>query len=216
MAATETRSALELLHAYRSRRDAESLDRLFRACYPLVLRIVELRSLRRLRGDREAEDFVQDSLLDVLRSLRHFAPRSEGEFRNWLAIIVANDLRDHERRAAAAKRGGKRVVRFSELPGPSPLERLIDHKPPPLAELGASELEARIERTLHALEEPYREALILRKLCGLSYGEIARHMGYAGPSSARSLCARAIRRLEELLERSPGAPRGLPRGRRKA
>ena len=106
MATPTPKDALGLLRAYRARRDRESLDRLFRACYPLVLRIVELRLRRRVRGDREAEDFVQEALLQVLRELHRFAPRTEGEFRNWLATIVENDLRDHQRHRR--DRGGAR------------------------------------------------------------------------------------------------------------
>ncbi len=218
MAPSESKSALELLRTYRARRDADSLDRLFQACYPMVLGIVEVRLRRRLRGNREAEDFVQDSLLEVLRGLKHFAPRSKGAFRSWLARIVENNLRDHERHARAAKRDGTRVVRFSELPGAS-LRRLIDDRPPPGAELGASELEARIERAMKELDEPYREVLILRRLCGLSHAEIAKRMGYAAASSARSLYTRALKRLRNQLARSGTAvkrPRASKKAKKKA
>lgn len=201
MVTSEPETTLALLRAYRAGRDAETLDRLFCVCYPLVLRIVELRLRRRLRGDRGAEDLVQDSLLDVLRGLRSFAPRSAGQFRNWLATIVENNLRDQERHARAAKRSGRRVVRFSELPASS-LRRLIDLKPPPGEELGASELEARIERAMGALDEPYRRVLILRRLYGLSHGEIAKQMGYPAASSARSLFTRAMKKLRSELARS--------------
>lgn len=214
----EPRSTLELLRNYRARRDADSLDRLFRACYPMVLGLVEVRLRRRLRGNREAEDFVQDSLLEVLRGLKHFVPRSKGAFRSWLARIVENNLRDHERHARAAKRDGARVVRFSELPGAS-LRRLIDGRPPPGAELGASELEARIERAMKELDEPYREVLILRRLCGFSHDQIATRMGYATASSARSLYTRALKRLRSQLVRSAAAverPRVSRRAKKKA
>jgi RNA polymerase sigma-70 factor (ECF subfamily) len=203
---------LDLVRAYRARRDGESLDRLFRACYPLVLRIVELRLRRRLRGDQEAEDLAQDSLLDVLRSLKYFATKSEGAFRNWLATIVENNLRDREKRARAAKRSGRPVLRFSDLPATGPLLRLVDEHPPPGAELAASELEERIQRAMAELEEPYREVLILRRLCNLSYTEIATTVGYIGASSARSAYTRAMTRLRNKL--GPSVRR--PSTRRKA
>src|SRR5262245_24040388 len=171
MAPPRPASTLDLVRAYRETRDEKALEALFRRCYPLALRIVELRLRRRLRGNREAEDIVQDSLLDVFLGLEHFSLGSEGEFRNWMARIVENNVRDHFRHLRAAKRGGGRVVHFADLPSGS-LKDLVADLPAPGAELGAAELEARIEHVLmNVLADPYREVLVLRKLCALSYQE---------------------------------------------
>jgi len=199
MPAHEHSTTLHLIRTYQETRDKKALEALFRRCYPLALRIVELRLRRRLRGNREAEDIVQESLLDVFQGLDHFAMASEGEFKNWLAKIVENNVRDHFRHARAAKRGGGRVAHFADVPSAS-LRDLIARSPSPGAELGASELEARIEHALmDVLEDPHREVLILRKLCELSYEEIAKAMGYASKSSVRSLYTRALRKLRDCL-----------------
>ncbi len=58
---------------------------------------------------------MQESLLDAFRAIDQFRHRSEGSFRNWLARIVENNVRDHARRGGALKRGGGKVRVFRDL-----------------------------------------------------------------------------------------------------
>ena len=69
----------------------------------------------------------------------------------------------------------------------------------PSQDAQAAETEERIESALLAMDEPKRRVLELRKLCGLSFEEIAEELGFSGASSARSLFTRAMSELSERL-----------------
>ena len=179
----------------------ESLEQLFELYYPIVVRIVELRLRRRLRGNPDVEDIAQDTLLDVFRGLDHFEMRSEGDFRYWLATVVGNNVRDRFRRENAEKRGGGRVRLRSDMGSSIYTESfLAGREPTPSHNARGNELEDRIEDVLmNELEDPYREVIILRKLCGMSYDEVAKAMKYERTSSVRSLYTRALQKLRRAL-----------------
>jgi RNA polymerase sigma factor (sigma-70 family) len=70
----------------------------------------------------------------------------------------------------------------------------------PSVHAAANELEERIEHVLmNVLQDPYREVIILRKLCAMSYEEVAKSMGYESTSTVRSLYTRATEKLREHL-----------------
>lgn len=196
----QANETVHLIHAARQG-DRTALDALFARYYPITVRIVELRLGRRIRGNVESEDVVQESLLDVFRGLDHFEMRSDGDFRNWLARIVENNVRDRFRRVAAERRGGGRERRFADVTSSSLSASLFPAgSPSPSAQASATELEERIEHALmNVLQDPYREVIILRKLCGMEYEEVAKSMGYESTSSVRSLYTRALEKLREHL-----------------
>lgn len=191
---------LELLAAAKLG-DRAALETLFARYHPIVLHIVELRMGRDLHGVEQALDVVQETLLDVFRGLSEFSASTEGDFRNWLAMVAINNLRDSARRANAAKRA-RPTLRTASDEQQSSLSALIlrGRDPSPSQQAVAAELEQRIKHALsHELPAPYREVLILRRLCGMDYAEIAQRMGFGSASSARALCTRASERLRACL-----------------
>ena len=191
---------VDLIQAAR-RGDRTALDALFARYYPVTMRIVELRLGRRIRGNVESEDLVQESLLEVFKGLDHFEMRSDGDFRNWLARIVENNVRDRFRRVTGAKRGGGRGRGFADLTSSSLSASLLaETYATPSVQASANEFEARIEHVMmNVLQDPYREVLILRKLCGMSYEEVAKSMAYESTSTVRSLYTRAMEKLRVCL-----------------
>jgi RNA polymerase sigma-70 factor (ECF subfamily) len=195
---TET---IELIRCARQG-DRSALDALFARYYPITTRIAELRLGRKIRGNPESEDIVQESLLDVFKGLDHFEMRSDGDFRNWLARIVENNIRDRFRRAGAEKRGAGRELRLAECTTSQSDCLLRAGDPSPSGQAMANELDERLDHALmNVLEDPYREVIILRKFCGMSHEEVAKCMGYGSTSTARSLYTRAKERLRGALER---------------
>jgi RNA polymerase sigma-70 factor (ECF subfamily) len=196
----QANETLQFIQAAR-RGDREALNALFARYYPVTMRIVELRLGRRIRGNVESEDLVQESLLEVFKGLDHFEMRSDGDFRNWLARIVENNVRDRFRRVVAVKRGGGRERRFADLTSSSLSASLLPGATAtPSVQASANELEERIEHVMmNVLQDPYREVLILRKLCGMSYEEAAKSMGYESTSTVRSLYTRAMDKLRQCL-----------------
>ena len=181
--------------------DDDALRELFVRYYPIVVRIAELRLGRRIRGRIDAEDVAQETLLEAFRSLSRFRHRSEGGFRNWLSTILEHNVRDLGRRQDAGKRGGGREKLHAEL-GETSLSSSIFGAAgaTPSQVLMGEELEARLEKAiLEHLVGPYREVVILRNLCGMTYPEVAAEMGYDRESTVRSLHARAMGKLSSLL-----------------
>jgi len=181
--------------------DIASRDAVFARFYPVVLRIAELRLRRRILGDENAEDIAQESLLEAFVSLKGFEQRSEGDFRNWLARIVENNIKDHRRKQQAGKRGRGRVFLHADLSQTSISDSIfLRSETTPSRVARGAELERKLEVALTTgLSEPYREVIILRRLCGMSYQEIAKDMGYDKEATVRSMFSRAMDKLKSLL-----------------
>lgn len=148
----------------------------------------------------ESEDLVQETLLDAFRALERFEVKSEGALCSWLATLVKNNLTDHARHRRAGRRDARRVLR----PKREDTSLLTDSvlgtdSNTPSRYAQATEMESRLETALLALDERQRRVIELRKLCELSFEDIATELGFTSASSARSLFSRAMGRLAEAL-----------------
>ena len=113
-----------------------------------------------LSRDREvAEDVVQEALLRAWRSRESLA--GTASFKPWLLAIVRREhARLYERK------------RFETVP----VDELVGSESPELAV--AEEQETMdVRRAILALEDDYREPLVLQVLMGYSTGEIAGQLG---------------------------------------
>ncbi|MDQ3907084.1 MAG: sigma-70 family RNA polymerase sigma factor [Acidobacteriota bacterium] len=156
---------LELLRAG----DAAAFNRLVEDrtsdVYALLYRLTE--------DAEEARDLTQETFLQAFRSIAHF--RGDADLRTWLYRIAVNQARNRWR----WWRRRRRAVTFS-LDEPArdteqPLAwRLADeHSRDPERETLAHEREEMIVGALQTLARPYREAVVLRDIEGLSYEEVA-------------------------------------------
>ena len=197
----EFEDTLQLIRSAREGSDP-ALEELFRRYLPRVRQIVALRLGCRRADLATREDLVQESLLHVFENLDRFEERSGGSFRNWIATCVANTIRNVQRDARAQKRGGGRVRRFADIldedlsaaifPGDAPTPSAI-HR--------GVELLERIEAALLALGDRDRELIVLRRLCEMTYAEIAAQRGES-EMAVRKAFNRAMRRLESAIEGS--------------
>jgi RNA polymerase sigma factor (sigma-70 family) len=189
---------ISLLRAARAG-DAEARERLFARYLPRVRQIVALRIGKRLRQLGEIEDIVQEVLLKILGGLEQLEPRSEAHLRNWLARCVENQVIDHARGLSREKRGGGRVLRFSDLDSGVLRSSLLDAGvSTPSEHAQASELAQRFEDALLSMASHHRELIILRAVCGMSFEDLADELGLSTPGAVRVAYSRALRRLEEL------------------
>ena len=119
-----------------------------------------------------SEDVVQDAMVRAFRAFGQFHGNSP---RAWLFAIVRNCCRT----AQAGTRSTTLVVHENRL-GEEAVARLKEHPDPaPTPEeavMRGSEVE-RVRRAVEAMPEPFREAVVLRDLEGLSYAEIAQVTG---------------------------------------
>jgi RNA polymerase sigma-70 factor (ECF subfamily) len=115
-----------------------------------------------LRGDSEVDDFAQNSLIEVLRSLPTF--RGESSLTTWAdRITVRTVLRQLGRR----QREREQRVRLE------PELRMLQISTPPGDGYAARR---RLAQALDRLPEPQRQALVLHHVVGMSVPELAEEL----------------------------------------
>lgn len=182
--------------------DDDAFTELYERHADRVRRSVSLR----LAGDgpQDLEDVVQETFMYAFEGLKHGKfqeNHSDGGFRNWLATIAVNKIRDRARLRNAKKRGGgrERLMRdafTSTMSDPgiaSPLAR-------PSQICRGKDLEEKISAALLKLDERHTTIIDLRDHCEMAFDEIATEMGYKKAATMRSLYKRAKTRLREILQ----------------
>lgn len=165
--------------------------------------IMRLRMGRELRSKLESMDLTQDALLSALGDLENFTYENEGDFLRWLSTIAENRLRDNLDRLHADKRdirkeiriGGPRADAESKMNMP-PLH--ADATTPSVIMSRKEELE-RLEKAINKLKPEYKEVIVLTKIEGLSYKEIADKLGKTS-EAVRKLVSRAMAALTTVFE----------------
>lgn len=122
-----------------------------------------------------SEDVVQDAVLRAYRAFDQFRGSSP---RAWLFAIVRNCSRT----AMSGRRGTVSLVVNESALSDDAAAELGNHADPsssPEEELARKQDVDRVRSAIEAIPEPFREAVVLRDLEGLSYAEIAEVTGAA-------------------------------------
>jgi len=157
--------------------DGSALEQLCRVYGERVRRIIRLRMGREIRPRLDSMDLVQDALLSALGGLEDFTYKNEGDFLRWLSRITQNELRDNLDKIYTDKRDIRKEVRlenyrpttgsgFVGTPGP------IEATTPSVIMSKKEDLD-KLEKAIDQLKPDYREVIVLAKIDGLSYKEIA-------------------------------------------
>ena len=139
----------------------------------------------RMTGSRVvAEDILQETFLEVLRSLGGF--REEASLSTWIRRVAVSKCLMHqraawERRARNESDGAATIIATTQAPATAP------------------GLQLDLEKALAALPEESRAVVILHDVEGMTHEEIARLMDRS-VSYSKSRLARAHGILRELLE----------------
>ena len=135
----------------------ELVQRHARRVYSLCYRFTSNRT--------DAEDLSQEVFLRIYKTLPSYRP-AFGAFPTWLTSVTRNLLVDHYRRTRRDRLTDSIDDAMPQLEERHSPARMPDK----LAQ--ASELSAQLQRGLARLSPELREAVILRDLQGLDYGEI--------------------------------------------
>jgi RNA polymerase sigma factor (sigma-70 family) len=161
------------------------------------------RLARGLVSDRdEADDLAQDTIAAAIDR----PPEERDGLRPWLATVARNLLSDRRRSGTRrARREAVAVDSWSEAP------------PTPEESLARVQEQRRVAGRVASLEEPYRQAVILRYFEGLSAADIARTLGLPA-GTVRWRLKVGMDRLRAEMDAAHGGNRGawvallLPRG----
>ncbi|MFC1794879.1 sigma-70 family RNA polymerase sigma factor [Planctomycetota bacterium] len=182
--------------------DDTALEQLCRVYGERVRRIIRLRMGREIRNRLDSMDLVQDALVSALGGLKDFTYKNEGDFLRWLARITQNELRDNLDKIYTDKRDIRKEVRlenyepttgggFAGTPGP------IEATTPSVIISNKEDLD-KLEKAIDELKPDYREVIVLAKIDGLSYKEIADRLGKS-IDSVGHLLSRAMVALTEVF-----------------
>ncbi|QSA95765.1 RNA polymerase sigma factor [Methylococcus sp. EFPC2] len=136
-----------------------------------------------------AEDLVQDA---YLRLLQHPEPESIDNLRAFLFQTTSNLTVDHHRRQVLRARYRHEVAHHEDEA--DELEQAPAADPTPEVYWSRQEDLERLSRMLQELPETTRYAFVLRRIEGLSHGEIAERLGISVRGSERHV-ATALRHL---------------------
>jgi RNA polymerase sigma-70 factor (ECF subfamily) len=185
--------------------DGPALQSLLVRHLPSLEAYVRLQAGAAVRARESLHDLVQSVCVEVLRDAGRFEYRGEQMFRQWLFRQALHKIINKNRFHGAARRALAREVDpgagGSEVSGYADCYRTILT---PSREAVAHESWTAFERAFDQLPEDYREAITLRRIVGLGYGEIAEAM-QRSEGAVRNLVHRGIARLSSLLE-APGSP----------
>lgn len=141
-------------------------------------------------------DLTQEALLRVAKSIHTL--KNPKNFKSWLNQIVTNLFYDELRKLQRRPEILSIDDEDAENPAFSIKLQLPDKKCKPHEKCASSELEKMIKNAIQQLPEPFRIAIILRELQGLSYEEIASATN-ASVGTVKSRIARARGKLQECL-----------------
>jgi RNA polymerase sigma-70 factor, ECF subfamily len=133
--------------------------------YSLVYRMVS--------DPADAADATQDVFVKVFRGIKHFHGGSS--LKTWIYRIAVHEASNrrrwwfrHKARETSIETGEPASSESAAAP-----PDLVDLRESPFDWAAHRELQARVERELHHVPEPFRTTLILRDLEEMSYEEIA-------------------------------------------
>lgn len=161
--------------------DRQAIEQLLIELAPAVHRF----GLRMCKNTHDADDVVQDTLLQIASHITEFEGR--GSLPSWVFALA---------RSACARR--RRGSKNAPTAGDEALTEQVSGEPNPEQLAGNQELGAMLVRALDALPSAQREVLLLRDVEGLSAAETAAALG-ASVDAVKSRLHRARVDLREQL-----------------
>ena len=166
--------------------------------------IVRFRMGCEIRSKLDSMDVVQDAFVMALQDLDDFIYRDEGDFLRWMSKIVENRIRDNIKKLHADKRDIRKEIPLRDrLPtsqrSPAGVAGPVATTTPSVIFSKKEELD-KLEKAIDQLRPEYREAIILRKIEGLSYKEIGDRLGKS-VDAVSMLVSRAMVALISAFER---------------
>jgi RNA polymerase sigma-70 factor (ECF subfamily) len=161
-------------------------------------------ALRMVGSYEEAADIVQDAFIAAWNKIGDF--RGEARFSTWLTAIVVNLTRNRIRQRAVSERRSAYSLNsplpdYEEgmLPAPPSLT------PSALVQLEEAELRQMVQRCIGALDQVFREVLVLRDMQDMSYEEVGKALNLR-EGTVKSRLFRARDAIKDCLKKAQDRP----------
>jgi len=146
-----------------------------------------------VQNSADAADVLQEVFLKVFRGIRHF--HGESSLKTWIYKIAVHEASNHRRgwlrrlRREPVSLDGESAQRVAAM------ARMQPQEDSPYQLLEQAERQEMVRTALASVPEPYRTAVILREIEGLSYEEMAQVLGVPeGTVKSRLLRGRELLR----------------------
>ena len=154
-------------------------------------------SLRMCRDHSDAEDMIQDTLLNVFRYLKDF--RYETKFKNWLYKVAASTCIKKRRKSKFAPEKELSLDEFRPNDESEKPDQVPDWALMPLDKLLNQELSSTVNQAILSLPKKYRLVIVLRDIEGFSTAETAQILSLS-PSNVKVRLHRARLYLRDKLK----------------
>ena len=138
------------------------IDRFHQPVYGLVYRM--------LNDPADAADTTQEVFLKAFRGMHRF--NGEASLKTWIYRIAIHEA-SNRRRWWFRHKGRETSMEQETRPATALKHTLVDPGSGPFDSVAQEEVRAKVEAELRQVPEPYRTAVILRDIEGLSYEEMA-------------------------------------------
>ena len=177
--------------------DRRAYDQLFEQNLPALIAFLRAKVGGELAERESVRDLAQSVCREVLRDIDRLDFRAEEQFRAYLFLQAARKVVDRYRYHKQEMRDPARLEPLpQESQEPEVLGVYGSLTPSRIA--GAKEELTRVEQALQLLPEAQRDAVLLSRVAGLGYQEIARQKGIS-EAAVRGLVARGLARLSGVL-----------------
>lgn len=191
------------------------LNRLLADSRNRLHRMVRLRLDRRLQGRVDASDVIQEAFMEATQRLDEYEGNAEKlpPFL-WLRLITAQRLMlVHRQHLGVQARDPRREISlfrgaFPEATSAALAAQLIGEQTSPSQAAVRAEIKVQLQEALNRLEAIDREVLALRHTEQLSNLEVSVILETT-ESAASKRYIRALRRLKEIVAKTPGLERAV-------
>jgi RNA polymerase sigma-70 factor (ECF subfamily) len=188
--------------------DGAALGDLFTRHRDRLRRMVQIRLDQRLRGRIDPSDVLQETYVEVSRSLTNYLRNPELPFFLWLRLLTGRRLQAlHRHHLKTHARDASREVALyhgalPQVSSESLAAQLLGRHTTPSQAAVRAELQLRIQEALNSMEPLDREVLALRHFEQLSNAETARVLDIS-EAAASNRFVRALKRLQKILRGAP-------------
>lgn len=156
-----------------------------------------------LGNNSDAADVLQNVMVKVIRGIKQF--HGESSLKTWVLRIAFHEASNFRRSWFRRRRRESCSLDDPRPETAAVAENAAAHGETPYEALELSERRELVQRALRSLSEPYRAAVVLREMEGLSYEEMAAVLGVAeGTVKSRLMRGREMlrRKLRSTLQTS--------------